>query len=207
MSKKKDLTSKRFGYLTALYPDTNKTNKRSKWICRCDCGNITSVATCDLTSGHTQSCGCKKFESRNATHGKSKTPLYSVWCDMKKRCYNQNEYSYPHYGGRGIVVCNEWLNDFAAFELWAVNNGYSESLTIDRINNDKNYCPENCRWVTHDKQQRNRSNNIFVVYAGKKITLSELSRITGISYAVLWYRKSKAVKKHDTFDLSDLLID
>lgn len=205
MSKLKDLTNKRFGYLVAISIDKSAPHKRTKWFCKCDCGNTTIVPTCDLTSGHTTSCGCKKHETKNTTHGLSNTRIYSIWCGMKKRCYNPQSKAYTTYGSKGITLCDEWKNDFLSFYQWAMSNGYSDVLTIDRIDNEKGYSPENCRWTTHSEQQCNRTNNVFVVYKGKKITLSELSQLTNIPYKKLHYQKTSALRKKGCFDVSDLL--
>ena len=124
-------------------------------------------------------------ENMSYTHGLSGTRIYHIWEGIKKRCYNQNEKCYCHYGGRGIIVCDEWEDDFLAFYRWAMANGYSDELTIDRIDNDGNYEPSNCRWATTKEQSTNRRNNQYVTYDGQRITIKELSEKTGISYPVL----------------------
>ena len=140
---------------------TKKENRDEVfWECVCECGNRVVAMPCLIKSGHTSSCGCymkEKNGNREYKHGGYGTRLYNIWCLMKQRCYNPKATHYERYGGRGITVCDEWLNDFQPFYDWAVNNGYSDDLTIDRINNDGNYQPDNCRWTTMQEQSMNRS--------------------------------------------------
>ena len=173
MSKELDLTGKRFGKLVAIQIDKNPNTKRRKWMCLCDCGNSVSVATNHLTSGQTISCGCRRYETKNQTHGMKQTRLYGIWCGMKKRCNNPNDHNYKNYGARGIKVCAEWEKDFVAFNCWALLNGYSDDLTIDRKDNNGDYCPQNCRWVTHSEQQSNRSNNVYMTINGETKTIAK----------------------------------
>ena len=117
----------------------------------------------------------------NYRHGLCGTRLYTIWSDMKARCTNPNKAKYARYGARGITVCDEWMNSVQAFYDWAMANGYRDDLTIDRIDNDGNYCPENCRWTTQITQQNNRSSNHFITYEGQTLTIAEWARMTGIS--------------------------
>ena len=156
MSYKIDLTGQQFGRLTVIERDTS--SKRSAWFCRCSCGNIKSVQMTHLRSGATTSCGCYQKErasKSNLIHGGSRTSLHNRWKAMRQRCNNPNDRGYANYGGRGIALCNEW-NDYKVFEEWSKNNSYSEELELDRIDNDKGYSPDNCRWVKRIVNNHNR---------------------------------------------------
>lgn len=158
-----NLTGKRFGRLTVLCLDHKKPRKDGGnilfWLCKCDCGNEVVVRGDNLRSGNTISCGCFARENTSnikKTHGKTNTKLYGIWENIKSRILNKNDVAYPNYGGRGLTICSEWLNDFMSFYNWSIQNGYSENLTIDRINNNKGYYPDNCRWVGYHIQASNR---------------------------------------------------
>ena len=175
--KQQDLSGLRFGRLQVIklgdfYVDGCGTRRR-KWICKCDCGNTCEVLSSPLKSGRTKSCGCLIHESSNSTHNLSGTRLYRIWQAMKNRCFNSKCPYYKHYGGRGIAVCEEWKNNFEMFYEWAMANGYKEDLTIDRINNDGGYEPNNCRWATRKQQQLNRRNIKFLSFNGKTLTQKE----------------------------------
>ena len=145
-----------FGRLTVVERDAASGGRRTySWVCLCNCGRRVIVRQDKLISGHTKSCGCLSRE-RVSTHGGSSTNLYTRWRGMKSRCLNPNHKHYKDYGGRGISICNEWKNDFAAFEKWALANGYRKDLSIDRIDNDKGYSPDNCRWATWHEQRTNQ---------------------------------------------------
>lgn len=191
MSKMIDLTGRRFGKLTVLEQSGRSNQGRVKWRCRCDCGAEAIVSGTDLRSGQTKSCGClRKTSVREAhvRHGGSHTRLFRIWCGMHTRCYNTNDHGYMDYGGRGIAICDEWLSDFTAFRDWALSNGYAETLSIDRIDNDKGYSPDNCRWTCGSTQRANQRPHkrsvtpVLCVETGRKYTsMTEATRETGIS--------------------------
>lgn len=181
-----DLTGKRFGRWEVI-----SYLGKSRWECKCDCGTVRSILSNQLITGHTKSCGCYRREvtiKRNTTHGMNKTVLHSRWLDMKDRCYNQNERSYVNYGARGIYVCDEWKNDFQAFYTWSMENGFDESLSLDRIDNDAPYAPWNCRWVDRATQNRNTRRNRFVTANGKTQTVMDWAIETGINEATIRHR-------------------
>lgn len=189
--KRIDLTGKRFGRLTVMGQAAPSPSGKVRWRCLCDCGNYVDVFWCNLGRGNTQSCGCyhREFATKTKTvHGQRRSKLYGVWCSMKARCANPNQKSYPLYGGRGITVCADWLDDFSAFYVWAMENGYKDGLTIDRIDGDKGYSPENCRWVTRKVQANNINTNVHVTYNGETHTLSEWADIVGSYEKRLWWR-------------------
>lgn len=155
----KDLTGREFGRLTVIERQGSNEKRHALWLCKCQCGNSKVISSQDLLEGNTNSCGClRKEKSRDLshTHGMTNTRLYDTWRAMKARCYNPANPNYKYYGGRGITICDEWKNDFPKFHDWAMSHGYAEDLTIDRINNDGNYEPSNCRWATTAEQNKNK---------------------------------------------------
>lgn len=170
-------SGEKYGRLTVLHRSERKTESGVRYyVCRCECGNIKESTISHLTSGDTRSCGCLQDESRRntITHGcdrKNKpTRLYVVWAGMNARCKDKCNLL---YGGRNISVCEEWKNDFSAFMNWATLNSYGKSLTIDRIDNDKGYSPENCRWATPKEQSRNKRNSRILSYKGVSQTVAD----------------------------------
>ena len=187
-----DLTGQRFGMLTVLERAGRKRN-RVAWRCRCDCGKESIVCALDLRSGDVKSCGCMKgswIAESKLKHGMSGSRLYRVWAGMKDRCLNRNEKEYPNYGERGISVCNEWM-EFEPFQKWALANGYSDKLTIDRIDVNGDYCPENCRWATWKEQANNKRNNRFLEFNGRRQTVAQWAEEIGIDWTTLLDRLSR----------------
>lgn len=168
MSRLIDLTGQHFGRLTVLTRCGSASDRQALWHCSCDCGTHILAKTGNLRSGHTLSCGCymrQRISETQATHRQSHKRLYNVWTSMKARCYNPNSAFYSDYGGRGIGLCDEWRDDYQAFHDWALNNGYDPyaphgRCTIDRIDVNGNYCPDNCRWVDMKTQRHNRRDTI-----------------------------------------------
>jgi hypothetical protein len=185
-----DISNKKFGKLLAVKRCTNMSGKTA-WECKCDCGNITFVTTSNLTCNRIRSCGCLKIKQlleRSTTHNQRHTVLYSVWRGLRQRCNNPKHASYHNYGGRGITVCEEWDKSFQAFYDWSYANGYSTEnqkdeklkLTIDRIDNNGNYEPSNCRWVDRKTQTRNMRTTRFITFNGQNKSVSEWCEIYGI---------------------------
>lgn len=191
MSNFKDISGQQFGRLTALYRLHNYHDKHTKWLCVCDCGNLKEVRYEHLKNEMIVSCGCYHKEivkNVNTKHGKHNTPLYNIWLCMKGRCYYVDDKRYKNYGGRGIAVCSEWKDDFQAFYNWATSNGYKEGLTIDRIDNDGNYTPDNCRWATRKQQARNTRRTLNITINGETHCLKDWCKILGLNYDTVKYR-------------------
>lgn len=171
-----------------------KGKHRAMWLCECNCEKHTIFITLGngIRTGHVKSCGCWELEC-HSTHKSYKERLYKVWSNMKLRCNNPNHKQYYNYGGRGIKVCDEWNNDYLSFKKWAYENGYDENAskgqyTIERIDVNGNYCPENCCWKTHKEQQFNKRNNHKVEYDGKLLTLTEWGELTGFGFHLIQSR-------------------
>ena len=182
-----DITGQRYGRLVAIKrieKPSHIKNHSAWWLFRCDCGAEVKTNSNNVRSGRIKSRGCWKRE-RLTTHGKTHTKLFGTWSKMRERCTNSNRQDYKNYGGRGISVCEEWINDFQAFYDWAMSNGYADNLSIDRIDNNGNYEPLNCRWATAKEQANNRRSNVFLSFDGISFTLSQWSEKTGIPHDTL----------------------
>lgn len=197
MGKIIDMTGMRFERLVVIERADNDKYGQARWRSKCDCGNVVIVPGYRLRNGYTKSCGClssDKASERLKTHGLSKdnnhktTRIYRIYSGMKNRCFNVKSLDYPNYGGRGITVCDEWRNSFEAFYNWAMDNGYNDNLSIDRINPNGNYEPINCRWVANDVQARNKCNTPYLTYKGETKPLAEWAEIKGVSLQTLHYR-------------------
>lgn len=191
-SQENELAGTRFGYWTVLSKAQTR-NGISYWNCRCDCGNERKVSTCNLITGKSKSCGCYQkqvLKQRTFKHGMTNSRLYTIYNDMKHRTQNPNDPAFKHYGKRGITICDEWLGEdgFSNFVEWSINNGYSDDLSIDRIEVNGNYCPENCRWATSEVQGNNKRVCHYITHNGETHTVTEWSKITGIKRETLFAR-------------------
>lgn len=189
-----DLTGMRFDKL-AVIKKANINNEGLRWLCICDCGNyaILNQHTLLRKDKKVKSCGCvlnEYWRKRLTTHGGSDTRLYRIWRGMKSRCYLKNVSNYKYYGGKGVKVCDEWL-DFSNFQKWAFQNGYAEDLSIDRIDENGNYEPSNCRWVKQNTQVRNRSMSRMITWNGKTQLIVDWARELGFNYETLRIRINK----------------
>lgn len=203
MSKLLNLEGRRFGKLTVLEQAEHRGG-RVAWRCICDCGEEKDILSTSLTSGKTISCGCFRRATTRATGKTNRKPPYikrlrSIYSAIQGRCYDKGNCGYKNYGGRGISVCEEWNGEHgeSVFIVWALENGYEDSLTIDRKDNDKGYSPSNCKWSTMKEQQNNRRNNRIVTYGGKEYTVSQLSEKINIEYGTLLNRIDSNWDKKD----------
>lgn len=187
-----DLTGQQFGRLIVLERYGYTKDKHITWLCECQCEQKTKVVVSGnhLKRGIIKSCGCLRKEctsqrgKNNIKHGQEGTRIYKLWATMKKRCVNPNDVAYKNYGGRGIKICDEWL-DFSNFYEWAMNNGYEDTLTIERKDVNGNYCPENCKWATMKEQSNNKRNNHYLEYNGEIKTISQWADKLGISKSTI----------------------
>ena len=192
-----DLTGQKFGKLTVI-SFSHRENNRTYWKCKCDCGSIKIYRADFLKRSIAPSCGCSRKEKTRIicrelgysrkTHGLCNTRLYKIYHNMKDRCYRKSCKAYKDYGGRGIFICKEWLENFKMFYEWAINNGYEDNLTIDRKDNNLGYSPDNCRWITQKEQCLNRRCNKLINYNNKTQTLKEWADELGLSYIKVWKR-------------------
>lgn len=179
----------KYGRLTVI----ENLHPKSEVVCRCECGTIKTLKAWDVYSLNTRSCGCLLTEHRKRLrykHGWSETRLFNIWENMRARCYCKTNKVYKWYGGKGIKICDEW-SEFIPFKDWAMLHGYTDDLTIDRINPDGDYEPLNCRWITKKEQQRNKTNSHYIEYKGEKKTVAEWAEILGMPYCTLHSRIGK----------------
>jgi hypothetical protein len=205
----KSIVGKKINKLTVLDEYLVHRNNRNYTYCtcKCECGNVVTIIKTNVSRGVTKSCGClvkEKTQLINKTHGMTKTRLYTIWKSMKARCNNPKCKEYKWYGARGIKVCTEWESNFIAFYEWTKENGYNETLSLDRIDVNGNYEPSNCRWVTMKVQERNRRDNVFITYQGETKTIAEWSEITGICYPTLKWRYHKGYPLEKVFSKEKL---
>lgn len=195
-----DITGKRFGYLTVIkraddYIQPNG-RRRIMWLCQCDCGNQKVIYGDNLRGSRTLSCGCfqkKRASEAVTTHGDTDSRLYNIWCAMKRRCNTETVREYKNYGGRGIKVCSLWEHDYSSFMRWALETGYDATAprgvcTLDRIDVNGNYDPNNCRWITQKQQMSNVRYNVNIEYNGQTHTVAEWADICGMQYSTLRQR-------------------
>lgn len=187
----KDLIGMKFNMLTVEARGKNLPGGTATWICRCDCGKLTTATSYSLTSGGKKSCGCLRYASKNYTHRQTKTDIHNKWLSMKQRCFDKNHGSYAKYGALGITVCDEWKNNFIAFCNWSYENGYKEGMSLDRIDNSKGYSPDNCRWVTWKGQCNNRRSNLKITYRGKTQNLRQWCDELSLNYQLVHQRMKK----------------
>lgn len=190
---KNDLTGKTFSRLFVIgVAETN--TRRTYYYCKCECGKLKTVRSDSLIDGTVRSCGCMKREQNLIniehahTHKQSGTRLYEIWQGMRARCYRSTDTRYHRYGGRGITMCDEWKNDFIAFYNWSNANGYSDLLSIDRVDNDGKYEPSNCKWSTMEEQCNNRETNIRITIGNTTKTLTQWCDIFRLEYSSIHAR-------------------
>lgn len=169
----KSFVGKKINSLTIIDYVQRDNKIKSYFLCKCECGKTVELQASKVVSGHNKSCGCYLGKRNPNTHHFGGTRLYSIWRHTITRCYDTKSDHYHIYGARGITVCDEWKTDFLSFREWALNSGYNDELSIDRIDVNGNYCPENCRWATRKEQQRNMRNNRYVTYRGETKLLVE----------------------------------
>lgn len=186
---------RKYGMLTVLSLLEKRVRGRKVWMCQCGCGKTSNVVSDQLSSGKTRSCGCLRILS--TTHGMTGTPTYLSWRQLMRRCYGTNSIRFKNYGGRGIKVCDSW-HDFKNFYN-DMGEKPTQKHTIDRIDNNGNYEPSNCRWATEKQQQNNRSNNRKITHKGETHTVAEWADITGLDYKLIHNRIAKGLCKDNIF--------
>ena len=211
MGKFKDLTGRQFGRLTAIEPlPPHGKNTALMWACKCECGGTAIVRGTDLVNGHTMSCGCYRKMQKAMPNGELR--LHRIWANMKQRCANPKSKDFKYYGAKGVCVCAEW-EDFETFFYWAMSHGYKDGLTIERIDNGGDYCPNNCKWIPKHRQNSNTSRTKRYVMYGKVFTLAEICRIYGVSRSTVASRLKKgiplekAIKQNRRYQMNTKLQD
>ena len=186
MPKKVNLVGQVFSQLTVMAKAIFQIYGDVRWICECSCGGVSVVTSNNLIKNHSKSCGClvsktcgERFTKHGLSSGGYRRPMYKLWKSMKARCYNKNDTNYRHYGGRGISMCERWLESPLNL-IEDMGERPSPNHSVDRINNDGNYEPSNCRWATADQQQSNKRSNKVLTYMGKKYTITQFSQAYGI---------------------------
>lgn len=200
MSRSSKYIGRQYGNLTIIEFVKKTSGNHLIYTCLCTCGTVKDIHLSNLQGGRTSSCGClhrRIISETHRTHGESDTRLYTVWGNMKSRCENSNVDSYQYYGDKGISICKEWCDDFTTFKDWADSSGYAENLSIDRIDNDKGYLPENCRWVDGKTQSRNRDYAWFVTIGGVRRHAKDWCEINEINYKTAHARKSRGWSEVD----------
>jgi len=187
-----DIINKKFGRLLVLKKNGSDKHGKSLWLCHCDCGNEVIIIGQNLKNGVTKSCGCLQKElltKKNITHGMTYTKLYVDWIQMRKRCKNKKNKSYKNYGARGISVCKRWDK----FENFYTDMGDKpKGLTLERIDNNKGYSPDNCKWATRKEQANNSRHNVIINYKGQRLTMAQWAREIGIKCSTL----SRRIQRH-----------
>lgn len=205
-----NLVGKQFGNIEVVEKTEERTSSGMViWVARCKCGNMFRVRTDKLTSNKISSCSLCSSKARNSYnhikprefHHKSHSRLYSIWDGMRRRCLSPKSKDYKYYGLRGIQICDEWTNSFVSFESWAMSHGYNKDLTIERIDNNGNYCPENCKWVTRREQSLNTRKTIRIAILGCEKSLNGWTSFMGWKYGKYWYRHKKG---HSAFSREEL---
>lgn len=204
-----DLTGQRFGRLMVIRRDGTSGDGQKTYLCRCDCGTEKVIKSGNLRSGRTKSCGCLGRErtarrnTESAKHGGCGSRLYGIWYDMRQRCSYEKSINWHLYGGRGIRVCDEWQESFEPFRDWALSHDYEDGLQLNRIDNDGNYCPENCKWSTRIEQGNNRRTCVYVTIGGVTKSVSEWCRETGVNRMVAYSRIRRGWEPEQAVTITD----
>jgi len=201
-----DITGMRFGKLVAISKHHYDSKHNDYWLCKCDCGKETTARRTHLLNGNIKSCGCLLKEWKGSLkHGcwARNKRLFKIWQGMHKRCYHPSANQAKFYKDKGVIVCKEW-HDPVVFEKWALANGYADGLTIDRIDNDGNYCPENCRWVSVKEQARNKSTTHWIMYKGKKMCLTSLMEMLNIPKNFYYKKRKEGFSDIEIINLMEL---